>query len=172
MKKKTCYWWSRNRFSTWDESTNHSSFDRRSRGVSAEKKDKNRRIIHISVFVCLFFHIMMMMITMNGIKLPVSSARTSFNTCKGHSLRLLCVALILCLFNKGVNFWKYNSDGLAIDWGGVFFVFAGFVEFGGLFSFFGLAAWRCCHFLYNANIGVIPSTQLIKPECAPSGVTE
>lgn len=60
--------------------------------------------------------------------------------------------------------------------GGVFLVVAAaaFVDgvFAAVFSFFGLVAWRCCHFLYNANMGVIPSTQLIKPECAPSGVTE
>lgn len=144
--------------------TNHSSFERRSRGVSAnEKNEKNNVNTQLLQLICL-------MMSLIFIGIPVSSARTSFSTCKGHSFRLLCVAFMLCLLRSGVNFWKYNSDGRGITCGGVFLALV--VAFDGLFSFFGLVAWRCCHFLYKANIGVIPSTQLIRPECAPRGVTE
>lgn len=87
------------------------------------------------------------------------------------------MAFKLCLLRSGVSFWKYNSDGRGITGGGVFFVVAAAAAlldgvFAAIFSFFGLMAWRCCHFLYNANMGVMPSTQLISPLCAPSGVTE
>lgn len=55
------------------------------------------------------------------LNLPVSAARTSFNTLIGHSFRLLCVGLILCLLSNGVSFWKYNSDGRNIACGELFF---------------------------------------------------
>lgn len=72
----------------------------------------------------------------------MSSARTSFNACNGHSLRLLCVALILCLLSRGVNFWKYSSDGRGIACGGEFLAFdaVALAAFEGLFSFFGFEA--------------------------------
>lgn len=49
------------------------------------------------------------------------------------------MALILCLFNSGVNFWKYSSDGRRIACGGEVFDVVDGVDAPG-FSFFGFDA--------------------------------
>lgn len=49
------------------------------------------------------------------------------------------MALILCLFNSGVNFWKYSSDGRRIAVGGEVFDVVEADDVLG-FSFFGFAA--------------------------------